>query len=353
MRFPTAHDIARLPPEKYRAIGFSSQKVRALLDLAGAIVRQELDLEFIAEEDDSVVRQRLLELRGVGRWTSEYVLLRGLGRLNVFPGDDVGAQKRLARWLGRSRRLDYAGVCRAVKRWHPYAGRCISTSCSTGYRRPEPWIAILNLRRSCPSLKPGDHVSGRVDGRSTMSSAPHNDNRHRRPHSSPMAAAFLEFDLTRELEQLHGEPEWSSGRNAKTLVKYDDFRVVLTALKAHARLPEHQTKGRISIQTIAGHIWCERKVGHSICPQAACSHSTGTCLMTLRLFMTARFSLRLRGLMETDRGSADQASGEESGATRSYGTVPFWRWTTTARSRATTVRMHPCSVLSRTRGGAI
>ena len=87
-----------------------------------------------------------------------------------------------------------------------------------------------------------------------MSSAPHDASQHRRPHSPPMAAAFLEFDLTRELEQLHGEPEWSNGQNAKTLVKYDDFRVVLTALRAHARLPEHRTKGRLSIQTIAGHI---------------------------------------------------------------------------------------------------
>jgi quercetin dioxygenase-like cupin family protein len=69
-----------------------------------------------------------------------------------------------------------------------------------------------------------------------------------------MAAPFLEFNLTRELDQLHGEPEWNSGQNAKTLVKYDDFRVVLTALKARARLAKHQTKGRISIQTVAGHI---------------------------------------------------------------------------------------------------
>ena len=120
--FPTAHDITRLRPEKYRAIGFSRQKVRALLDLARAITRQELDLESVASEDDAVAQQRLLELRGVGRWTAEYVLLRGLGRLHVFPGDDVGAQKRLARWLGRSRPLDYAGVHRAVERWQPYAG---------------------------------------------------------------------------------------------------------------------------------------------------------------------------------------------------------------------------------------
>ena len=87
-----------------------------------------------------------------------------------------------------------------------------------------------------------------------MSDAPNDDRQHRRPHTPPMAAPFLEFDLTRELEQLQREPEWNSGQNAKTLVKYDDFRVVLTALKARARVPEHQTKGRISIQTVAGHI---------------------------------------------------------------------------------------------------
>jgi quercetin dioxygenase-like cupin family protein len=69
-----------------------------------------------------------------------------------------------------------------------------------------------------------------------------------------MAAAYLEFDLARELEQLHREPEWASGHNAKTLVKYDDFRIILIAVKASARLPEHQAEGRISIQTVAGHI---------------------------------------------------------------------------------------------------
>lgn len=77
---------------------------------------------------------------------------------------------------------------------------------------------------------------------------------HRRPHPPPMAGPFLEFDLTRELAQLHAEPTWSSGQNARTLVKYDTLRVVLMALKSGARLPGHQTKGRISIQTVVGHI---------------------------------------------------------------------------------------------------
>ena len=77
---------------------------------------------------------------------------------------------------------------------------------------------------------------------------------HRRPHPQAMAAPYLEFDLGRETEQLQREPEWATGQNAKTLVKYDDFRVVLTALRAHARMPPHRTDGRLSVQTISGHV---------------------------------------------------------------------------------------------------
>jgi len=50
------------------------------------------------------------------------VLLRGLGRISMFPGDDVGARNHLAEWLGRRQPLDYEGVKRAVARWQPYAG---------------------------------------------------------------------------------------------------------------------------------------------------------------------------------------------------------------------------------------
>jgi len=120
--FPTAQDVARLAPEKYQAIGFSRQKAQALVSLARAVTRGGLDLETLAHEDEAAIRRRLLELRGVGRWSAEYVLLRGVGRLDVFPGDDVGAQNGLARWLGRSERPDYAGVTRAVKRWSPFEG---------------------------------------------------------------------------------------------------------------------------------------------------------------------------------------------------------------------------------------
>ncbi|HVJ96069.1 MAG TPA: DNA-3-methyladenine glycosylase 2 family protein, partial [Acidimicrobiia bacterium] len=64
----------------------------------------------------------LQELSGVGRWSAEYALLRGLGRLEVFPGDDVGARNNLALHLGLASALDYDGVRQTVARWAPYAG---------------------------------------------------------------------------------------------------------------------------------------------------------------------------------------------------------------------------------------
>ena len=121
--FPGSSDIAGTRPSQLRALGFSGQKVRAIRDLADAITRRRLDLEGLGRlSDEAMLRQRLSELRGVGRWTVEYVLLRGLGRLDVFPGDDVGAQKKLATLLGRRQSLDYAGVRQIIERWHPYAG---------------------------------------------------------------------------------------------------------------------------------------------------------------------------------------------------------------------------------------
>jgi quercetin dioxygenase-like cupin family protein len=64
----------------------------------------------------------------------------------------------------------------------------------------------------------------------------------------------MEFDLDSEVHRLKAETTWSTGQNARTLVKYDDLRVVLIALQRDARLPEHQTEGRVSVHVISGHV---------------------------------------------------------------------------------------------------
>ncbi|MCC7105358.1 MAG: DNA-3-methyladenine glycosylase 2 family protein [Chloroflexi bacterium] len=120
--FPRPSDIASLEPDTLRVLAFSQQKARALVEASRAIVTGDLALDDLAHLDDEAAVHRLRELRGVGRWTAEYVLLRGLGRLNIFPGDDVGARGNLERWLAAPDRLDYAGVQRVLSPWHPYGG---------------------------------------------------------------------------------------------------------------------------------------------------------------------------------------------------------------------------------------
>ena len=77
---------------------------------------------------------------------------------------------------------------------------------------------------------------------------------HRRAHNPPMAEPFMAFDLAGEVDRLKAETTWSNGQNARTLIKYDDLRVVLMALQAGARLPEHKTEGRISVHVLSGHV---------------------------------------------------------------------------------------------------
>jgi quercetin dioxygenase-like cupin family protein len=80
-------------------------------------------------------------------------------------------------------------------------------------------------------------------------------------HGSPerpmhqVAHSRLTFDLGAELERLRAEESWLQGtRNAKTLVKEPDFRLVLISLRRDGRMEEHRAPGRISIQTLTGRL---------------------------------------------------------------------------------------------------
>jgi hypothetical protein len=78
-------------------------------------------------------------------------------------------------------------------------------------------------------------------------SDPLDHEQHRRPHAPLMAAPYMEFDLLAEIHRLKAESTWSKGQNAKTLIKYDDLRVVLMALQARTQVP-------LSVQVLSGHI---------------------------------------------------------------------------------------------------
>jgi DNA-3-methyladenine glycosylase II len=120
--FPRPQDLANADIEDLRKMSFSYHKARYLTSISRLIVDGELNLDAIAQLDDKKAVARLCELKGVGRWTAEYVLLRGLGRIHIFPADDVGARNNLQRWLDLSGKMTYDNTRETLSRWDGYGG---------------------------------------------------------------------------------------------------------------------------------------------------------------------------------------------------------------------------------------
>jgi DNA-3-methyladenine glycosylase II len=93
--FPTARVVARAPPQSLRECGLSARKAETLQRLGRAIEAGELAEERIARMTTTDALRILVELPGIGPWSAGLVLLRGFGRLDVFPPGDVGAERGL------------------------------------------------------------------------------------------------------------------------------------------------------------------------------------------------------------------------------------------------------------------
>ncbi len=120
--FPTAEAIAGLNVAELRDLGFSTAKSEHLLGAAEAVASGALQAEHLEAMDRACATEALMALRGIGRWSAEYTLLRGLGHLEVYPADDVGARNKLQRFLGLLAGPDREEILAIVDRWHPYAG---------------------------------------------------------------------------------------------------------------------------------------------------------------------------------------------------------------------------------------
>src|SRR5947209_7748754 len=89
------------PDRKLRAAGLSRSKVAALKDLAAKTIDGTVPTaRALAKMTDEEIIERLVSVRGIGRWTVEMLLLFDLGRLDVWPAADYGVQKGLAKTFG-------------------------------------------------------------------------------------------------------------------------------------------------------------------------------------------------------------------------------------------------------------
>lgn len=106
-------------PEGLRALGLSGRKVEYVREAAQAVADGRLDVEALRGMDDAAVCAVLVELRGVGLWTAEMLLLFSLQRQDVFSFDDLAIRRGL-RMLYRHRHIDRERFERYRRRFSPY-----------------------------------------------------------------------------------------------------------------------------------------------------------------------------------------------------------------------------------------
>jgi DNA-3-methyladenine glycosylase II len=150
--FPTPEELNDESPRTLLRFRLSRSKAVAIDGLARAFASGALSEEEIAALPDEEAILKLASFRGVGRWTAEIALLRGLGRTDIFPAGDLGVVKYLAIGLfGRDARAPEAEMRRFAQRWQPHRGFALAYAYAELARRE----AVSAPTRPRPRRPPG------------------------------------------------------------------------------------------------------------------------------------------------------------------------------------------------------
>jgi DNA-3-methyladenine glycosylase II len=119
--FPKPERVASVDVDTLRSFRLSAAKANAIHGVARACAEGSLDADELAGLDDEAVVERLVAFKGIGRWTAEMVLLRGLMRPDVFPAGDLGVIRYIAQGLlGRKERAREAEMRSFAECWRPH-----------------------------------------------------------------------------------------------------------------------------------------------------------------------------------------------------------------------------------------
>jgi 3-methyladenine DNA glycosylase/8-oxoguanine DNA glycosylase len=113
--------VLKTPDRKLRAAGLSRSKVAALKDLAAKTIDGTVPTaRALAKMTDEEIIERLVQVRGIGRWTVEMLLLFDLARPDVWPVADYGVQKGFAKTFGKRKLPTPKQMMKLGKKFQPY-----------------------------------------------------------------------------------------------------------------------------------------------------------------------------------------------------------------------------------------
>jgi DNA-3-methyladenine glycosylase II len=120
---PTPQQIADTPFEKLRAIGISNAKVNYVQNVARFEMEKGMSHKKLSEMSNEEVIEYLTQIKGVGRWTTEMLLMFALGREDLFAIDDLGLQNAVIGLYGlkqRKKKTLQAAILKISEAWAPY-----------------------------------------------------------------------------------------------------------------------------------------------------------------------------------------------------------------------------------------
>lgn len=121
--FPRPERFAAETADDMRRFRLSGAKAATLVRLGEAFSSGSLKEEELTTLPDETVVEHLIQIKGIGRWSAEIALLRGLARPDAFPGGDLGVVKYVAQGLlGKAEKATEADMRAFAERWRPYRG---------------------------------------------------------------------------------------------------------------------------------------------------------------------------------------------------------------------------------------
>ncbi|MBF4208098.1 DNA-3-methyladenine glycosylase 2 family protein [Pseudomonas donghuensis] len=119
--FPSPEQVLATTPEQLRGCGFSANKLATIQGIARARVEGLVpDYQQASALADEALIERLVNLRGVGRWTVEMLLIYTLERMDILPADDFGVREGYRRLQGLEKQPTRRQMIDLGKRWSPY-----------------------------------------------------------------------------------------------------------------------------------------------------------------------------------------------------------------------------------------
>ena len=113
--------LLRFEPAELRTAGLSPQKAAYLLDLSEKTNNGTVKLNTIGRRSDEAVIEELIQVKGIGRWTAQMFLIFALGRLDVFPHDDLGVRVAIRDRYCLNDLPDKNMSTEIAEKWQPYS----------------------------------------------------------------------------------------------------------------------------------------------------------------------------------------------------------------------------------------